>query len=70
MKNSNGLQIIESSEFQGSGYPGFAVLVYQNPASYYQVDTCLTNTNDTTPDVIIEEILSKYAPAWKELADL
>lgn len=61
---------IEEKEFQAAGYATVAILVAPDPKTYYQGVTCSTDTDDTTSDVILNDILKKYRGTWERLAEL
>lgn len=60
----------EEKELQASGYPTVVVLVRPDPKTYYQGVVYRTDTNDTTDEVILDDILRKYSAAWKILAKM
>ena len=60
---------IEDENFQAFGYPTVAVLV-RNPNVYYPWVVYNPDTNDTTDENILDDILRKYSGAWEKLADV
>lgn len=61
---------IEDREFQASGYPVLTVLVHTDAATYLHGVVCTPNTDDTTSDIILDDILRKYPGAWKRLGEM
>lgn len=57
----------EEKELQASSYPTVVVLVRTDPETYYQG---VIYGNDTTDEVILDDILGKYSAAWKRLAKM
>lgn len=61
---------IEDKELQGLGYPTVVLIVRPDPGSYYQGIVSTRETDDTTPDIILKDILRKYSRAWEKLAGM
>jgi len=61
---------IEVEELQAYSYPGFIVMVHPDPATYHHALDCRSDTNNTTAEIILEDILQRYSRAWKRLAEL
>ncbi|MBL7075122.1 hypothetical protein ISS37_07785 [candidate division KSB1 bacterium] len=59
-----------TEEEVASGYPPVIVLVNPDPGTYYPGVDCRTDTNDTTPEIIFDDIMRKYHSAWEKLAKL
>ena len=61
---------IEDKDLQAFGYPIVAVLVRPDPNIYYHWVVYSPDTNDTTAENILDDILRKYSGAWEKLAEM
>lgn len=62
--------IIEEDDLQGFAYSVVLMRVYPDPTSYHNWLVYDGATDDTSPDLILDDILEKYSAAWTSLADL
>lgn len=61
---------IQENDLQGSGYQNFVVIVRTDPNAYHVSPISPFSANDTTDEILLEEIFEKYSGAWKKLAKM
>ena len=60
----------KDEQLDALSHPRVVVIVHPDPETYYHGLVCRTDTDDTTPDIILKDILRKYSGAWEKLADM
>jgi len=59
----------DDREIASPMYAGLMVFVHPDPSTYLQGVMCTRNTTDTRSDAILEDILRRFAGAWRRLSE-